>query len=123
MAIVALVSAGLPLQNKFKNLKVLPKNISEEELDKVMDSYKIALGVDCNYCHSKKAGVDELDYASDKKPEKEIARKMMVMTTDINKKYFDFNKSKSNIQAVTCFTCHKGEPRPLADTTSLPGKN
>ena len=121
ISIVALISAGLPLQNKFTNLKILPKDISEKELDKVMDNFKIALGVDCNYCHSKKAGKDELDFASDKKSEKEIARKMMVMTDIINKKYFDFNKNKNSIQAVTCFTCHRGDPRPATDSLSLQG--
>ena len=121
--LVTMISAGLPSQTKFINLKILPKNISEAELDKVMDDFKIALGVDCNYCHTKKTTVDELDFASDKKSEKEIARKMMLMTTNINKKYFDFNKAKSNIQAITCYTCHRGDPRPAIDSTSLQGRS
>jgi hypothetical protein len=37
---------------KAKNLKVLPKNISKEDLDKVMDGFKASLGVRCNYCHA-----------------------------------------------------------------------
>ena len=124
VSLVTLISAGLPLQNKFINLKILPKNISEKELDKVMDNFNLSLGVGCDYCHAKKTVPDELDFASDKKSEKEIARKMMLMTADINKKYFDFNKSKSNIQAVTCFTCHRGGPMPPHDTIPpLPGKN
>jgi hypothetical protein len=114
-----MVSAGLPSQTEFKNLKILPKNISQEELDKVMDHFKLSLGVDCNYCHTRQLTVDELDFASDKKPEKEIARKMMTMTTDINKKYFDFNNKQSNIQAVTCVTCHRGNPRPEIDSIAL----
>ena len=123
VSMVTMVSAVLPTQNKFINLKILPKNISEKELDKVMDGFNIALGVGCDYCHAKKTTVDELNFASDKKPEKDIARKMMLMTTAINKKYFDFNKQKSSIQAVTCYTCHKGNPMPAIDSTSLQGKN
>ncbi len=123
VGLITMISAGLPSQTKFINLKILPKNISEKELDKVMDGFNISLGVDCNYCHAKKTTVDELNFASDKKTEKEIARKMMLMTTNINKKYFDFNKQKSNIQAVTCYTCHRGNPIPAIDSTSLLGKN
>ena len=35
VSLVMLVSAVLPSQNKFRNLKILPKDISEAELDKV----------------------------------------------------------------------------------------
>ena len=119
---VSLIAAGLPAQNKFKNLKVLPKNISEDELFKMMDHFKLSLGVVCNYCHAKEAGTDDLDFVTDKKPEKEIARKMMLMTTDINKKYFDFNKKPSTIQAVSCVTCHRGLPRPEIDSIPQAGK-
>ena len=119
ISLVTMISATLPSgssQDKFKNLKILPKNISEAALDKIMDDFKMALGVDCNYCHTKNLVATELDFASDKKPEKEIARKMMTMTMDINKKYFDFNKNESSIQAVTCNTCHRGNERPEMDS-------
>ena len=39
-------------EHKYKNLKVLPKNISKEDLDKVMDGFKTALGVKCSFCHA-----------------------------------------------------------------------
>lgn len=99
--------------DKPKNLKVLPKNISEKALDSIMDSYNAALGVNCNFCHKQDKVSNEFDYASDSKSEKLITRKMMLMTTDINKKYFKFNPaSKDAIQAVTCKTCHRGNPMP-----------
>src|ERR1035438_5253092 len=71
-----------------KNLKILPKNISHEDLDKVMDGFKAALGVKCNFCHapSKDTADHHLDFASDDKPEKNIARHMWKMTAKINKK-------------------------------------
>ena len=123
VSMVTMVSAVLPTQNKFINLKILPKNISEKELDRIMDEYKIALGVDCNYCHAKKASPSELDFVSDKKPEKGIARKMMIMTTNINKKYFDFNNKKGSIQPVSCLTCHRGSPMPETDSIPRREKN
>ena len=101
----------------FKNLKVLPKNISEAELDKIMDNFSFALGVNCNYCHSKKENATpKWDFASDVKPEKEMARNMMRMTNDINKKYFNFSKQKIVPERVTCITCHKKQSIPFTDT-------
>jgi len=76
-------------EDDFKNLKVLPKNISHDELNKVMHSFNDALGVKCNFCHAKpKEGEQHPDFASDEKPEKSIARKMIKMTNRINKKFF-----------------------------------
>lgn len=123
VSLVTMISAGLPDQEKFKNLKVLSKDISEKELDKVMDNFKIALGVDCNYCHARNPNNIDLDFASDRKPEKEIARKMMIMTSEINKKYFGFNQTEKDIQAVGCYTCHRGSERPEIDSLYLQGKN
>ena len=98
-----------------RNLKVLPKNISNEKLDSIMMSFEKALGVKCDFCHSKtKNDPEKFDHASDAKPEKEIARKMMIMTNEINKKYFNFNNIEDPeiIQSVLCITCHRGEPHP-----------
>ena len=117
-----MISATYPTQDGFKNLKVLPKDISEKDLEKVMDQLVKGLAVDCNYCHARSANVNDLDFASDSKPEKEIARNMLTMTMEINNKYFDFNKKGGNIQAVTCMTCHRGKPRPEFDNLLFPLK-
>ncbi|HTR30248.1 MAG TPA: c-type cytochrome [Puia sp.] len=99
-----------------RNLKVLPKNISNEDLDKVMDGFKAALGVKCNFCHAPSADTSNhhLDFASDAKPEKNIARHMFRMTAKINKKYFSFNKDANGavIPMISCVTCHRGSPHP-----------
>jgi hypothetical protein len=99
--------------HKFKNLKVLPKNIPHEELHKVMDDWATALGVHCGFCHAK--GDDgKTDFASDAKPEKNMAREMFAMTAKINKKYFEGKKDSLGMVAgsVKCFTCHRGDPHP-----------
>ena len=119
MSFVMIISATLPSkqqQNEFKNLKVFPKDISEEALFKFMDEFNKALGVDCNYCHAKNKITTELDFISDTKSEKEIARKMMIMTNDINIKYFGFNNNDNAIVPVTCITCHRGKERPEIDS-------
>jgi hypothetical protein len=105
-----------PKEMGFKNLKVLPKKISHEDLGKVMDNFKEALGVKCNFCHaaSKDSTSHHLDFASDEKPEKNIARKMYKMTAKINKKFFSYNKSEAGemMPTVECMTCHHGHEHP-----------
>lgn len=114
---VFICGAGLrqPDEPKAKNLKVLPKDISHEELDKVMDGFKAALGVKCGFCHAQRAdGSGKLDFASDANEHKDIARDMMRMTQHINKKYFKPGKdaSEGEMMKVSCMTCHNGEKHP-----------
>jgi hypothetical protein len=99
-----------------RNLKVLPKDISHDDLDKTMDAFKAALGVKCNFCHAPSADTSNhhLDFASDAKPEKNVARRMYKMCARINKKFFGENKDANGVlvPTVTCITCHRGNPNP-----------
>jgi len=108
--------AALPSGNsEFRNLKVLPKNISSKDLTKIMiDDFEDGLGVSCTFCHSQGKDSLSLDYASDAKPEKQIARRMMTMTMGINKKYFGLKHPLigDSVLAINCMTCHNGQPRP-----------
>lgn len=105
-------------QQGFKNLQVLPKDISHDSLDHVMHGWSKSLGVRCNFCHAPSKDTTQRwpDFASDDKPEKEIARHMFKMTAGINAQYFNFNGSArpDTIQVVTCNTCHRGNPHPQA---------
>jgi hypothetical protein len=115
MAAVAAIKPGKPLVEKFKNLKVLPKNISSKELSKIMvDEFQDDLGISCNFCHAENKDTHRPDYASDEKPEKQIARYMMRLTIGINKKYFKLRHPMigDSTLAITCVTCHHGNPRP-----------
>ncbi len=106
------------LPNKDRNLQILPKDISDAKLDSIMESYNVALGVKCNFCHVPvKNFKDSLDYASDAEPMKEEARKMMRMTIYINKThfYFDKNEKPEYLRTVHCKTCHRGEAFPPED--------
>src|SRR5262245_57547316 len=83
--VINIAAIQAPLQ-KERNLKILPKDISDAKLDSIMRSYNIALGVTCDFCHVPGKNIIEgLDFASDANPMKEEARKMMRMTIDINK--------------------------------------
>src|SRR6476620_11917766 len=91
LALVAFVLMGFVASHEppaeYTNLKVLPKNISKQQLDKVMDEFKDALGVKCSFCHvHKKDNPREWDFPSDEKTEKTVARKMIAMSNKINKK-------------------------------------
>jgi hypothetical protein len=71
------------------------------------------LGVKCDFCHVRTAD-GKADFASDEKPEKKIARKMIKMANKINKKYFDYTKDEQGnaVKALTCYSCHHGEAHP-----------
>jgi len=95
------------------NLKVLPKKISEHQLDSLMKGFNTALGVKCNYCHAPKAdGERGLDFASDENPKKDIARAMIKMTNKINKSYFRHEDKNGVIARIGCATCHNGQKEP-----------
>lgn len=115
-------------QPQWKNLKILPQDISKDGLDSVMHHFTHSLGVKCNYCHAGNPAERKMDFSSDEKPEKLIARKMMEMTIDINKNHFqqiaemmDSDESATKrdtssvsymLKYVTCYTCHHGDAHP-----------
>jgi hypothetical protein len=110
------IAASQPPSKKYeRNLKVLPKDISDADLDSIMDTYSKQLNVACEFCHANsKSNPQDLDYASDDKPEKEITRQMMRMTAAINKDFFNYTLiyKAGEKMAVSCFTCHDGFARP-----------
>jgi hypothetical protein len=97
------------------NLKVLPKDITPEELVKIMRGYAGALGVECNFCHAAVPGKRELDFASDAKDDKGIARIMIQMTHTMNEQYMtqvhDPDATPED-KHITCGTCHRGHQMP-----------
>ena len=106
----------------YKNLKVLPRNISKEQMDSVMKHFTASLGVKCNFCHSFNQQTKSMDFATDTNEHKQIARSMMKMTNQLNKKYFDIKNSKS-LDAkleVSCFTCHNGKEHPTVQAPKPP---
>ncbi len=118
MVIVGIAASQPPQEQPKRNLKVLPKNLTHEQLDAVMDEWKSALGVKCNFCHASRADDPrKLDFASDAKPEKQMARNMYKMMGKINKKFFKFKPGKDAdgkdmVAPISCKTCHHGNPHP-----------
>ncbi len=117
--IIAGINATMPHddEKKFKNLKVLAKDITDDELERVMLTFERQLGVTCMYCHvptKNNISPPRVDFASDEKSEKLVAREMLKMTMKLNKKYFNFvvDKKMSERPVVWCKTCHMGYPIP-----------
>ena len=122
VTIVAQTSAQQKEEWKPKNLKVLPKNISDEEIHAVMRGYSKSLGVRCGFCHKNDGGQHpNWDFASDEKKEKLTARKMIKMVDAINKKYLA-KIGEGRFEKITCVTCHMGSTQPIASVDSLPKK-
>ena len=123
--LLSFVGLGMTVKNStpdkpvWKNLKVMPKNTDEEQKEVIMHRYSVQLGVTCSFCHpDTRPGVfpRRVDFVTDEKPEKRIARDMMRMTDRINKKYFDYTNDYSHEslakEVVTCGTCHRGITKP-----------
>ena len=87
-----------------KNLQVLPKTLTKDQVKGMMKHMSKELGVECDFCH------DVPDMASDKNEKKQIAREMMKMTFELNSKWV--TKIAPKGEKVTCFTCHRGEQKP-----------
>ncbi|MGH9511753.1 MAG: c-type cytochrome [Terriglobales bacterium] len=88
-------------EHVFKNIQVL-KDVPSDQLIPAMQFMTSSLGVQCDFCHM------EGSFDKDDKKPKQIARKMMQMMMIINQENFD------NHRQVTCFTCHRGSPKPVA---------
>ena len=119
-----------------QNLQVLPKETTQAQVVQGMQAFTAALGVQCAYCHVQAAaapggrgdggggrggrggGAPAFDFASDDKPQKNVARQMMLMVRDINPKVVAATgKGTDTAARVGCVTCHRGVaiPRQLAD--------
>lgn len=112
---IDIAGTTVPIHKKnFKNLKILPQDISNEKLHRVMDEFNQSLGVKCNYCHAPKDSLGHIDFASDSNSTKEAARDMMRMSIQINKEFLMVKHPMigDSTMVVTCYTCHHGTPFP-----------
>jgi predicted trehalose synthase len=116
-------------QSQFKNLQVFPPDIQKDELIAAMRVFTRSLGARCNECHVVTATEPKevLDFPSDAKEEKRVARVMLRMTHELNTTWMnrveaaeghaEAPKAMSVQEAVTsgrvsCWTCHRGKTEP-----------
>ena len=112
--VLALISgsANAGIFDNPENLKVLPEDISPQELGATMKGIAMGLGLRCSKCHMGEEGQDlaEYDFSSDEKELKQKARKMLKMVRAINNDFLD-EINPDHVQ-VQCVTCHRGVREP-----------
>ncbi len=96
------------------NLKVLPKEMSGGDVDKLMHQYEQQLGVTCGFCHEENEQTRKVYYASDENSVKSTARMMIAMTNDLNTKYLAQLGDRRYADPLTCGNCHHGQAHPPA---------
>ena len=96
------------LNGQLENLQVLDFE-SERELKKYMKNISKDLGVKCKFCH-------DINDKSIDTNHKLVAREMMKMQMDLNKRFFahigDSLLNKENTLQISCWTCHRGSKEP-----------
>jgi hypothetical protein len=108
-----------PAESVFKNIKIF-KGIPAGRLVNIMNmGFGRSLGVSCGFCHV--PGKWDLD----DKEEKNTARLMFAMVQTINRDYIAKVPTDparaSPPPVVNCFTCHRGNSRPMGPEGPPPG--
>jgi len=129
LALLALAGAAAPkhaaqeapkgptAKEQYKNIQVL-KDLPADQLLPVMHNWTQSLGVRCDFCHvvETDAAGKHVGFDKDTKPQKGMARKMVLMAKDINSHFKIVDK------AVRCYTCHHGHAAPENEPPATAGR-
>ena len=111
--VIISVAFSAPPEVRYKNLKVLPKNTTKNQMDSIMNHFARSLGFRCNNCHVRANDAQKTwDFANDSLENKRTARQMFKMTARLNKKNFKDEVKKKGMPLVTCYSCHNGKEHP-----------
>jgi hypothetical protein len=88
-----------PAEKVFKNIELL-RGKPASRLPGMMSALTGLIGVECSFCHV------EGKWESEEKPGKKIARQHFAMQAALNDQQFNGENK------VTCWTCHRGKPKP-----------
>jgi hypothetical protein len=126
LALIALPAALAAQPGKFPpdslvNTKVIPHATPVIQVVGMMRNFTSDLGVRCQFCHLGREGqpLDQFDFPSDEKRTKLVARQMMLMVQEINRRVDTLPKGTNPTLQVTCATCHRGVSRPAPLSTVL----
>jgi hypothetical protein len=122
-------AGGDQVPSEFTNLQVLPKTITRAELVTVMRGIATELGLRCHDCHVGPPTLEGMNFSTDEKRTKQVARTMLAMTRAINAQYVSTIPAGSEPrQPVRCITCHRRASKPtrplwdlLVETTVASG--
>jgi hypothetical protein len=122
--LLALIAGAAPLAGQAPgkwppdsliNTKVIPRSTPVMQVVGTMRNITGALGVRCQFCHVGEEGMplERFDFAKDEKRTKLVARQMMQMVEEINRRLDTIPGRTSPSLEVTCATCHRGTNRPV----------
>jgi hypothetical protein len=103
------------------NTKVFPHSTPVPQVIGAMRNFAGELGVRCQFCHVGQEGqpLDQFDFPIDQKRTKLVARQMMLMVQEINRRVDTLPRGANPALQVTCGTCHRGVSRPAPLFTVL----
>jgi hypothetical protein len=103
------------------NVKVIPRSTPVQDVIGTMRNFTSYLGVRCQFCHIGEEGrpLTEFDFVSDDKRTKQVAREMMRMVQEINRRLDSLPGRAMPGLEVTCGTCHRGVSRPAPLATIM----
>lgn len=120
VCLAAFSSAGAQPAGKFSpdslvNTKVIPHNTPVPEVIGMMRNVTAALGVRCQFCYVGQEGqpLAQFDFASDKKRNKVVARQMMRMVQEVNRRLDTLPERAAPLFVAECSMCHRGVSRPV----------
>jgi len=87
----------------------------------MMRNFAGDLGVRCQFCHVGQEGqpLEQFNFATDEKRTKLVARQMMLMMAEINRRVDTLPGRAAGGLQVTCATCHRGVSRPVPLSTLI----
>src|SRR5438045_6451825 len=113
-ALSAQTTAKFP-PDSLRNTRVIPHTTPVIDVIGTMRNFAGDLGVRCQFCHVGQEGqpLEQFDFPSDEKRTKLVARQMMLMVAEINRRIdtLPTGRTAPALQ-VTCGTCHHGVSRP-----------
>ena len=103
------------------NTQVIAHDTPVTQVWGMMRNIADALGVRCQFCHvgNPGDGLAQTDFISDRKRTKLVARQMLRMVQEINRRIDTLPGRVTPGLRVACVTCHRGVSRPVPLSTLL----
>jgi hypothetical protein len=97
------------------NTKVIPKSTPVIQVIGTMRNFTSDLGVRCQFCHVGEEGqpLAQFNFVSDEKRTKLVARQMMLLVQEANRRVDTLPGHQPDDPQVTCATCHRGVSKPI----------
>ena len=124
VTVSAVASAQTPAKfppDSLVNTKVIPHSTPVPQVLAMMRGISGDLGVRCQFCHVGKEGqpLSQFDFPSDDKRTKLVARQMMSMLQEVNRRLDTIPARPTPGLRATCGTCHRGLNRPMPLATHM----